>query len=185
MSFLSIQNPSTLNILFSIVGFFLCLISYIVRLSVHVYEFKKNVEFPKKLFPLLIAVIFLGYIGWGFWSGTDPVKMNIPFSVTIPVGGVLTLVGFGLFLYSEFKKHRESKKTELVTSGIYSKIRHPIYIGLILLHIGYPFIGKSFVALCSTVIWAGFILVWKNYEEKNLERKFGEQYREYKKQTWF
>ena len=43
----------------------------------------------------------------------------------------------------------------LVTTGIYSKIRHPIYIGLILLHVGYPFIFKSVAACLSTILWAG------------------------------
>jgi protein-S-isoprenylcysteine O-methyltransferase Ste14 len=44
---------------------------------------------------------------------------------------------------------------------------------------------KGFSAFVSTFIWIVFILVWKQYEEKNLERKYGERYREYKKKTWF
>ncbi|MEE8591881.1 MAG: methyltransferase [Spirochaetia bacterium] len=55
----------------------------------------------------------------------------------------MTAVGFGLFLYSEMKKHGVGEEEALVTAGIYSKIRHPMYIGLILLHIGYPVIFKS------------------------------------------
>jgi protein-S-isoprenylcysteine O-methyltransferase Ste14 len=41
------------------------------------------------------------------------------------------------------KKHGVGEEEALVTAGIYSKIRHPMYIGLILLHIGYPVIFKS------------------------------------------
>ena len=68
---------------------------------------------------------------------------------------------------------------------MYSKIRHPMYIGIILFHIGYPLIFKSLVALLSSILWAAFIFAWKVFEERNLERQFGEKYIEYKKRTWF
>ena len=111
--------------------------------------------------------------------------MNISSSISIPIGVVLTAVGFGLFLYSEIKKHGVGEEEALVTTGIYSKIRHPMYFGLILLHVGYPFIFKSFAACLSTILWAGFIAIWKRFEEKNLERRFGQKYIDYKRQTWF
>jgi protein-S-isoprenylcysteine O-methyltransferase Ste14 len=91
----------------------------------------------------------------------------------------------GLFLYSELKKRGVGDQDELVISGIYSKLRHPMYIGLIGLHIGFPFILRSFTAFVSTILWAGFIAAWTHFEEKNLERRYGRRYIDYKKQTWF
>ncbi len=119
------------------------------------------------------------------WSGVDPVKMNISSYISIPIGAILTITGFGLFIYSEIKKWGVDEKEELVSKGIYSKIRHPMYVGIILFHIGYPFMFKSFIACLSTILWAAFIFTWKYFEEKNLERQFGKQYIEYKKKTWF
>jgi protein-S-isoprenylcysteine O-methyltransferase Ste14 len=136
-------------------------------------------------FRVLLILTFFGYFGWGYWCGADPVKVNIPYSVSVPVGVVLAVIGFGLFLYSEMKKHGVGEEDALVTTGIYSKIRHPMYIGLVLLHFGFPFIFRSFVACLSTVLWAGLISIWKIFEEKNLEERFGQKYIDYKKQTWF
>ena len=46
-----------------------------------------------------------------------------------PVGSVLTVIGIGLFLYSEMKKHGVGDAKRLMRTGIYSKIRHPMYKG--------------------------------------------------------
>jgi len=185
MSFLYVVNISTVNLTLAIVGASLCLFSYILRLTIHIYIYKKQVEFSKIFFKYLVIFIFLGYAGWGVWSGVDPVKMNISSYISIPIGVILTVTGFGLFIYSEMKKGGVGEKEELVSTGIYSKIRHPMYVGIILFHIGYPFMFKSFIACLSTILWAAFIFTWKYFEEKNLERQFGKQYIEYKKKTWF
>ena len=183
MGFLFIKDISSIDLILMIAGAVLCLLSYILRLSAHVSSYKGRKEIFS--FPLTLVLTFLGYFGWGYWSGADPVKMNIPYALSIPVGGFLAAAGLGLFLYSEMKKHGVGDPDKLVTAGIYSKIRHPMYIGLVLLHIGFPLAAKSFVACLSTILWAGIICVWTHFEEKNLERRFGQRYIDYKKQTWF
>jgi len=183
MTFLVVEDINTLTLILIVLGATLCLLSYILRLAAHVFSYTRGSGVIN--FRLLLILTFLGYFGWGYWSGADPVKMNIPSSVSIPVGVTLAAVGLGLFLYSELKKHGVGDADKLTTTGIYSKIRHPMYIGLVLLHIGFPFIAKSFIACLSTILWAGIISVWTHFEEKNLERCFGQRYIEYKKQTWF
>ena len=76
----------------------------------------------------------------------------------------------------------DSKK--LVRTGIYSKIRHPMYLGFILWIIGFPLFMQSFITLASSVIWIPQIMYWKISEESKLEEMYKE-YREYKKRTWF
>jgi protein-S-isoprenylcysteine O-methyltransferase Ste14 len=77
-----------------------------------------------------------------------------------------------------------ARARELVTGGIYSNIRHPIYIfGLLLL--------LSFIGCMRKPIW---LILWgmlaamqvarARKEERVLEDKFGEVYREYRKKTW-
>lgn len=183
MTFLVIEDIDSLDLILMIAGAVLCLISYSLRLATHYFNYTRGKQVIG--FRLTVVFTFLGYFGWGYWSGADPVKMNIPRSVSVPAGAVLAAAGLGLFLYSEFKKHGVGDREDLVTSGIYSKIRHPMYFGLIALHIGFPFIFRSFLACLSTVIWALFITVWTRFEEKNLERQFGQEYIAYKKQTWF
>jgi protein-S-isoprenylcysteine O-methyltransferase Ste14 len=73
----------------------------------------------------------------------------------------------------------------LVKKGVYSKLRHPMYIGIMLMHIGFPIASRSLLTLVSSVIWVSIILSWRYMEEKSLERKFGEKYVEYRKSTLF
>ena len=183
MSFLSISEISSVTLVLMIAGAVLCLISYILRLAAHISIYRRGTEVLP--FRVLVIFTFLGYFGWGYWSGADPVRINIPSSVSVPVGVVLAVVGLGLFLYSEIKKHGVGESDQLLTTGIYAKIRHPMYVGLVLLHFGFPFIFRSFVACLSTLLWAGFMSIWTRFEEKNLERRFGQKYLEYKRQTWF
>jgi len=74
--------------------------------------------------------------------------------------------------------HRPEK---VITTGLYSKMRHPQYTGAILSHIGITFLLSSFYSLLVTplVIFINYILCWK--EEKELVRQFGENYVRYKK----
>ncbi len=183
MTFLVIEKINSLTLILIIVGATLCLASYILRLATHIFIYTRGSAVIN--FRLLLILTFLGYFGWGYWSGADPVKMNIPNSVSIPVGVTLAAAGLGLFLYSELKKHGVGDADQLATTGIYAKIRHPMYIGLVLLHIGFPFIARSFIACLSTILWAGIISLWTHFEEKNLQRRFGQRYIDYKKQTWF
>lgn len=183
MPFLVVQEITPINLILVILGFSLCLLSYILRLAVHISSYRKGKDGLS--FRFILVVTFLGYFGWGFWSGNDPVKMNIRSVFSVPAGASLALIGLGLFLYSEIKKHGVGTAGRLVTTGIYSKIRHPMYIGLVLLHIGLPFIFRSFVACISSILWALIIAVWTCFEEKNLERRFGQQFIDYKRRTWF
>ena len=185
MTFLEVQSISTANLVLCIVGAILCFNGYATRFAIHFYQHRKRADLPQRFYKYSLVIVFLGYLGWGFWSGNDPVKMSIHSSLSLPLGIVLAVIGFGLFGYSEMKKGSVGEEKELVTTGIYSKLRHPMYVGIILFHIGIPLIFKSFVALLSTVLWAAIIFAWKVFEEKNLERQFGEKYVEYKKQTWF
>ena len=73
----------------------------------------------------------------------------------------------------------------LITTGLYSKIQHPMYLTLdlfllaIIILIGWPIL---------LVIW-GFIIIIQNIqaerEEKVLEAAFGDNYKKYVARIWF
>ena len=70
---------------------------------------------------------------------------------------------------------------EIISTGIYSRMRHPQYTGAMLSHIGMTFLFSAFYSLLVTplVIIVNYILCWK--EEKELLREFGEEYESYRK----
>ncbi|BAY77497.1 isoprenylcysteine carboxyl methyltransferase [Nostoc linckia NIES-25] len=73
---------------------------------------------------------------------------------------------------------------QLVTDGIYSLIRHPIYTSYILLFIGFCLMLQSLwgsgLLLIVCVVWFGNRIV---IEEQMLEERFGEEYQSYSQQT--
>ena len=73
--------------------------------------------------------------------------------------------------------------SKLVTSGIYSKIRHPIYLSVIIAFLG---ISTFFYALNLYIVWiiAVLFLIFKiSKEETYLLKKFPE-YAEYRQKSW-
>lgn len=77
------------------------------------------------------------------------------------------------------------KSSFLVTTGLYSRLRHPVYYFSILALSGVCiFIGNPFLVL---VVSGLVLLEWYRIakEDTLLANKFGKEYAEYRKQTWF
>lgn len=72
---------------------------------------------------------------------------------------------------------------ELVTTGLYSKIRHPIYVFSTLVFLGVTVGLKSRLMLIFVVILTIVELIRARLEEKVLLEKFGQRYLDYKEKT--
>jgi protein-S-isoprenylcysteine O-methyltransferase Ste14 len=106
--------------------------------------------------------------------------------------------GFILFLIScpirwqgfkhigKFFNHRVAlyQDHRLVKSGIYSRIRHPIYLGNLLSFLAIPLIFSSWGGLLIIVLTTIPALIYRiKIEEEFLLRHFGKEYEEYMKET--
>jgi protein-S-isoprenylcysteine O-methyltransferase Ste14 len=104
-------------------------------------------------------------------------------------GLVLAIAGFALLtiaraqLGTSFSVRPQARG--LVTTGLYSRIRHPIYVfgtlcldGVALL-VGMPKLLLLFVVLLPVQVMR------MRAEGSALEDKFGDDYRAWKRQTWF
>ena len=99
---------------------------------------------------------------------------------------VITFLGFltvaRLQLGNSFSVTPQAKA--LVTHGIYSKIRHPVYVFSAIMIVGMalyleiPKLMLLLVIVVPTQIWRA------RREEKVLTEKFGDSYRQYKAATW-
>ena len=74
--------------------------------------------------------------------------------------------------------------TMLVTHGIYSRIRHPVYVFSAIALVGFfLYLNLPQLLLLLIIIIPAQILRAKA-EERLLEEHFGEEYRAYKRATW-
>ncbi len=116
-----------------------------------------------------------------FWN--DPIVAYIGIFVLI-IGGIITIISrvqLGIFALPVLIIEEEH---QLITNGIYSKLRHPMYTGAMLSIIG-PFMGfRSFIVLILISIFNFWLLILRmNREEKMLISAFGEKYETYMKRT--
>jgi protein-S-isoprenylcysteine O-methyltransferase Ste14 len=72
---------------------------------------------------------------------------------------------------------------KLVTSGIYSKMRHPVYLGRMLMNLGFliifPIVPMLIVAIVFVIVWYLMAL----HEEMLLMKKFGRNYKKYREKV--
>lgn len=107
------------------------------------------------------------------------------------VGFCLVLVGLGIAIaargvlgsnWSHAAEFQIKKKQELVTTGVYSFIRHPIYAGLLLAFIGGELVAQSYFVFMGVLIAVGAHHQVKQ-EETILLEHFGKEYKSYMKRT--
>jgi protein-S-isoprenylcysteine O-methyltransferase Ste14 len=79
----------------------------------------------------------------------------------------------------------QAKASQLVTTGLYARIRNPIYVFGALLIAGAIIWAQRPVFLLVFLILIPLQIVRSRKEAQVLEAKFGDEYLEYKRKTWF
>lgn len=136
----------------------------------------------------ILALIFLNFVSFRQWFD-DPFSVRQLISWVLLIGCIVPgLYGVNL-LRGQGKPVAErtddaplvwiEKTTELVTTGVFKYIRHPLYCSLLLVTWGVFFKRPSWVAgglaLCATA----FLLATAKAEELENILYFGDAYREY------
>ncbi len=136
-----------------------------------------------KLNIVTLVVVILALILFGSYA------INLAWTPLRIVGIAIALPAFILFSIARVQLGRsfsiEAKATELVTTGIYSRIRNPIYFFGALMIFGIIIWTGEPVLLLIYVILIPMQIVRARKESRVLEAKFGDAYLEYKKKTWF
>lgn len=72
----------------------------------------------------------------------------------------------------------------LKTDGIYERVRHPSYLGLLLIVLGFSFTMNSIYSFFAFVVPVSIAIIYRiMVEEKVLLNEFGDSYSEYKTKT--
>ncbi|MBX2990780.1 MAG: hypothetical protein KF749_06370 [Bacteroidetes bacterium] len=123
----------------------------------------------------------IGLLAYASTFLDDTLRLAIGAVLALPF--VVLLIASRIQLGKSFAVKPEAKG--LVTSGLYSKIQHPMYV----------FLDLFLIAVIIAIGWPLLLLVWyvlvvvqaiqSRREEAVLATAFGAEYRTYQSQTWF
>ena len=122
-----------------------------------------------------VLLVFVGAAGWSLgpdWSG--PLRLaGTAVGIVLVIGGiVLTFRGVVDLDGALTPLPRPRDGAELVVTGAYALVRHPIYGGLILAAFGWAMVQGSIVAVALALVLAAFLRVKSAREEAWLEQRF-------------
>ncbi len=162
----------------------ICFICHLIRTIYEILKYKGKIKGDNNFHYIFIIInMFVLFYSWIHMSKFDPYKIQI--NNWIKYTGYLILIsGLILFFLSVIKLKGFSDKGKIKQNGIYLKIRHPMYYGVILWMTGFSIYKGSVLTILISIVFIINILLWRSLEEKVLERKY-EKYKNYKKTTWF
>lgn len=134
----------------------------------------------------ILAVLFIFFLG----SMIQPEYFLPKGQATKSIGLIFATFGFLLaklafkpISFSQFMGIKKEEESELITRGIYARMRHPLYTALILALIGFVLFNPTYTHLVHAICILLYLLIGIQYEEKRLIAQFGERYKKYKEQT--
>jgi protein-S-isoprenylcysteine O-methyltransferase Ste14 len=167
-----------------IISVSLCVITHIVRTVYEILKHKNKLVPSKLSFVIVFSNMFVLWISWIALCSADIYRLKLPDIVNY-LGLFLFLIGVIIFLTALFTiKTLETYYGDLITKGIYSKIRHPMYLGFIFWLIAAPIFFGSVFSFILSIFFIGNVLFWRYLEELELDKRFPE-YKVYKTKTIF
>jgi protein-S-isoprenylcysteine O-methyltransferase Ste14 len=131
------------------------------------------------IFP--VFCVLLGYLTW--------LHRAEPWGPMRIAGVCMIVCGFSMWTLARVQLGAsfsvKAKATALVTRGLYSRIRNPIYVfgSIMIAGVSLFFLHPEYLLIFVAIIPMQIIRARK--ESAVLEAAFGDQYRDYKSKTWF
>jgi protein-S-isoprenylcysteine O-methyltransferase Ste14 len=134
---------------------------------------------------LILLVLFLIlWIADSFFLRTSTFLSNhVPLYVRLVFLGLALATAAYLSMSGHDKICREQRGTKVVSSGGFRYVRHPLYSACLLFYLGLAVSTASIFSLAFFVVIFVFYNYLASYEERLLDEKFGEEYKEYKRRT--
>ena len=123
---------------------------------------------------------FCLYLGQYFTNSPPLLTDN---AILFGLGTFLMITGFSLWIWVGKHIKRALITKDLITSGPYKYVRHPMYVALYIALFGAGFLFFSWVWVVIMVI---FIPIWYldcRIEEKQMFELHGEEYQDYKRRV--
>ncbi|OGN93343.1 MAG: hypothetical protein A2Z75_08730 [Chloroflexi bacterium RBG_13_50_10] len=167
------------------------------RYAGYVYKVVTGDKKRRAIMTPIAAIIFFGIIVLfafaSFWI--DKWLTCLHFSPTLwsrVLGWLITVPGFLIMFWPVIAFFRTrgtpvpfDPPPKLITNGLYAYIRNPMLLGMFIfmLGLGILFGSLSFIFIFTPLFIVINVLYLKAVEEKEMEKKFGREYLEYKKRV--
>jgi protein-S-isoprenylcysteine O-methyltransferase Ste14 len=138
----------------------------------------------KVVFAGIFSVMMILWVSWFSLPEVDPVPLGLPETVRW-AGLVVFAIGAILAVGALVQLRGVENIDRLVTTGLFSRIRHPMYLGFICWFLGWSIAHDAGASLMLGLVGVTSVLWWRHLEERRLEAQFGSSYREYRLTTWF
>lgn len=170
------------------------IVNYLLKF--HLKQNSRGYKIISLLFGMLFFLVILPaiFIFIGFFIN-NYLHVNLDRNIELAISVVSLVMGLAVMLWTTFFQWRigegvptpNAPTQHLIVSGPYKICRNPIELGAIFYYLG---IGTMIDGILTGVICFLLGLVigsayHKIIEEQELEKRFGDEYREYKKKTPF
>lgn len=133
---------------------------------------------------ILVIYIVVGILDAFIFNISTFLANFVHFSIPIILGSSSFAIGV-VFMYLSHKivfgEVRDPPK--VIDWNVFRYTRHPMYLGTLFFYLAFVFFTFSLICLGLFVIICFIYNKFANYEEKQLELKYKEEYIEYKKKT--
>jgi hypothetical protein len=150
-------------------------LAFIIALYAEMYGFPLTMYIFMWLFGYrnvyTLEFLLAGLIG-------EDLFVSIFLGFILPISNMIILIGILLIIFGWRKIYRA--KGQLVTTGIYGHVRHPQYLGFLLITFG---MNVQWITIPTLLLWPVLIILYYRLakeEEEKMEERFGEEYRRYK-----
>jgi len=153
----------------------------------HNHEHRSGIEAPhshliQALSPVIFTIVLI--LDSSVFKFSVVLNDFVPWIVRLILFIIVIVVAFAFIRISHnILFRRPENKDELITNGILGHVRNPMYFGVLLIYLAFIFLS---ISLISIALWIVIIVIYDKlatYEEKQLEKLFGEKYLEYKKKV--
>ncbi len=136
---------------------------------------KRRVDEQNKL--LFVSVLIVMTLMWASWFAMcplDALRLDLPGWIH-SIGFGMDIAGMALAIAAAVQLRGLENIKHLVTSGVFSRIRHPMYAGFIMWIVGWSLYHGAITCFSAGLIGIGSILNWAKMEESRLEAAYGEE----------
>jgi len=147
-----------------------------------------NIFTATSVLTLLIAFLSMNFWNWLYFITEPGLVQPILFIIGIALGvsGVaVAMKASAVISVSTVADMRTDRKAELVTDGIYSRVRHPLYLATVLVFGAMAFLYPFTVVIVFALAMIVYTMIGAYFEERKLLIHYGQEYVDYKKQAGF